>query len=188
MKKYIKFFFSIVIFSISLNVCATKIAPVSLKELLTDSSITAVVNIKKAELSAKQYKIIHSGKDKYYLNYEAIIIDSIKGVDAGKTIEFTSREPLLVSRDYLVFLNTSSTERLLVSQAGYGAFEKTFISFESGIKEGLRIPSNYISLPKGLPFTLGFSALNEQSSYLWAEWLPFKEWQIKYLKTQHLEK
>ena len=38
----------VIIFLISANSFATKMAPVSLEELLTDSSIVAIINIKQA--------------------------------------------------------------------------------------------------------------------------------------------
>lgn len=165
----------------SLNAFATKMTPTSLEELLNDSSIVTIINIKQASLSVNQYEIIHSGEEKFYLDYVATIIDPIKGCDGGKTINFSSREPLLVSREYLVFLNSSKSGELHVAQAGFAAFEKTYISFKEAIKEGLRIPSNYISLPKDLIITPGVTKLNELSPYVWAEWLPFKKWQIRHL-------
>ena len=98
-----KYLLVVIVFFISANAFATKMAPVSLEELLTDSSIVAIVNIKQASVSTSQYEVIHSGEQKYYLDYIATIVDPVKGGDAGKTIKFMSREPLLISREYLVF-------------------------------------------------------------------------------------
>ena len=176
-----KYLLVVIVFFISANAFATKMAPVSLEELLTDSSIVAIVNIKQASVSTSQYEVIHSGEQKYYLDYIATIIDSVKGGDAGKTIKFMSREPLLISREYLVFLNSTKSGELHVAQAGFAAFEKAYISVKAGIKECLRIPSDFISLPKELVIIHGITKLNEQSSYVWSEWLPFKKWQIRHL-------
>ena len=181
MKISFKLFSVCIVFFASLNAGATKMAPISLEELLRDSSVVSIVNIKQAGISANKYQIIHSGEEKFYLNYVATIVDSIKGSDAGKTIEFSSREPLLISREYFVFLISSNPGELMVAQAGYAAFEKAYISVDSGIKEGLRIPSSFISLPKNLATIPDVTKLNEQSSYVWVEWLPFKQWQIKHL-------
>lgn len=181
MKIYFKLFSICIVFFASLNAGATKMAPVSLEELMRDSSVVAVVDVKQANVSANTYKIVYSGEEKHYLNYVATVVDSIKSVEVGKSIEFSSHEPLLISRQYLVFLGSSKPNELLVAQAGYAAFEKAYISFDAGIKEGLRIPSSFISLPKGIAITPDVTKLNEQSSYVWTEWLSFKEWQIKHL-------
>ena len=188
MKYYLIIVFLINGFFIPLNSFATKIAPISLEELMNDASTVIATKIVEASISINQYKVIHSGEEKYYLNYVATIVDSIKVGEVGKTIEFSSREPLLVSREYLVFLNSSKDDKLFVAQAGFAAFEKTYISIKTGIKEGLRIPSDFISLPKNLVTTSEGAKLNEQSSYVWVEWLPFKKWQIKYLSTSLSEK
>lgn len=183
-----KYHLVVIVFLISANAFATKMAPVSLEELLTDSSLVAIVNIKQASVSTNQYEVIHSGEQKYYLDYMATIVDTVKGSNVGKTIKFMSREPLLVSRDYLVFLNSTKSGELHVAQAGFAAFEKAYISVKAGIKECLRIPSNYISLPKELVIIHGVTKLNEQSSYVWSEWLPFKKWQIRHLNVPLPEK
>lgn len=181
MKIYFKSFSICIVFFASLNAGATKMAPVSLEELMRDSLAVAIVDVKQANVSANTYKIVYSGEEKHYLNYVATVVDPIKGAEVGKSIEFSSHEPLLISRQYLVFLGSSKPGELLVAQAGYAAFEKAYISFDAGIKEGLRIPSSFISLPKGIALTPDVTKLNEQSSYVWTEWLPFKEWQIKHL-------
>lgn len=192
MKKYLKYFLVVIVFFTSFNAYATKMAPIPLEDLLSDSSIVTIINIKQASLSVNKYKIIHSGEERFYLNYVATIVDSIKGGDVGKTIEFSSREPLFVSREYLVFLNASKPGELFVAQAGFAAFEKTYIFFQTGInagiKEGLRIPSSLIPLPKALATTPGVTKLNEYSAYVWVEWLPFKKWQIRYLSAPLPEK
>ncbi len=175
-------------FFVSLNSFATKMAPISLEELVSDSSTVMIIDVEQVSLSADQYEVIYSGEEKNYLNYVATTVDPIKEGDAGKTIKFFSREPLLVSREYLVFLNASKSDELSVAQAGFAAFEKTYISFERGIKEGIRIPSNYISLPKDIASIPGVTKLNEQSSYVWVEWLPFKKWVINHLASLHPEK
>lgn len=181
MKISLKLFSVVIVFFVSLNAFATKMAAVSLEELMKDSSVVAIIAIKQASLSANTYKIVYSGEEKHYLNYMATIVDSIKGAEVGKTIEFSSHEPLLISREYLVFLGSPKSGELLVAQAGHAAFEKAYISFESGIKEGLRIPSDFISLPKNTAVTPDVTKRNEQSFYVWAEWLPLKKWQIKQL-------
>lgn len=188
MKISVKVFSIFIIIFSSLNAGATKMAPVSLEELTRDSSVVTIVDIKQAGLSTNKYKIIYSGEERYYLNYVATVVDSIKGADVGKSIEFSSHESLLIGKQYLVFLSSSKSGELLVGQAGYAAFEKAYISFDSGIKEGLRIPSSFISLPKDLAITPDVTKLNEQSSYVWAEWLPFKEWQIKRLNVESTKK
>ena len=99
-----------------------------------------------------------------------------------------SREPLFVSREYLVFLNATQSGDLHIAQAGFAAFEKAYISFKAGIKEGLRLPSSYISLPKDLVMISEVTKRNEQSSYVWSEWLPFKKWLSRHLSAQLPEK
>ncbi len=93
-----------------------------------------------------------------------------------------------MNQEYLVFLNSSKSDELFVAQAGFAAFEKTYISFEQGIKEGIRVPSSYISLSKDLVTIPGVTKLNEQSAYVWAEWLPFKKWVISHLDSLHCVK
>lgn len=187
MKISFKLFSICIVFFASLNADATKMAPVSLEELMRDSSAVAIVDIKQANVSANTYKIVYSGEEKHYLNYVATVVDPIKGAEVGKSIEFSSHEPLLISRQYLVFLSSSKPGELLVAQAGYAAFEKAYISFEAGIKEGLRIPSSFISLPKNIAITPDVTKLNEQSSYVWTEWLSIKEWQIKYMRVPDIK-
>lgn len=177
----LRIIFSVVVCFITLNCHATKIAPASLKELLSESSLAISVNIKKASLSDNKYKVFHSGEEKSYLNYTGTVIDSIKGEKAGKLIEFSSRKPLLINREYFIFLNPSKSGEFIVAQAGFAAFEKAYISFESGIKSGLRVPLTYISMPKNLTVTKGVTKRNEQSSYIWVEWLLFKRWQTTHL-------
>ncbi len=87
---------------ISSNTSATKMAPISLEELLGASTIVATVNIKQASISTNAYKVIHSEVERFYLSYEATTVDAFKG-DIRKLVAFLSREPLLVSREYLVF-------------------------------------------------------------------------------------
>ena len=157
-------------------------APVSLEELTQQSSSIAAVNITQASLSANHYTIMHSGEKKFYLHYVATVIESVKSGEIRETIEFSSREPLLINREYVVFLEASKTDELLVAQAGFAAFEKSYISFKSGINEALRIPSSYITLPKNLSTSPDVTKRNEQSSYVWVEWLPFKNWQIQQLE------
>ena len=93
-----------------------------------------------------------------------------------------------IPRSYIKNFAILKDDKLFVAQAGFAAFEKTYISIKTGIKEGLRIPSDFISLPKNLVTTSEGAKLNEQSSYVWVEWLPFKKWQIKYLSTSLSEK
>ncbi len=77
--------------------------------------------------------------------------------------------------------------KLHVAQAGFAAFEKAYISFDSGVKEGLRIPSSFIPLPKDLALTPGVTKLNEQPIYEWSEWLPFKKRQLELLSAPPLK-
>lgn len=181
--KYLFNSLSVLVFFLlsSINACATKIAPVSLEELLNDSPMIVVVDVLQASLSTNKYRVVHSGEEKKHLDFVAIVIDPIKGSDTGKTIKFSSREPLFVGRKYLVFLNPLKTGDLFVAQAGFAAFEKTYISFAEGVKGGVRVPSNYISLSKDMPSVPGVTKLNEQSSYVWAEFQPFKKWVVSRL-------
>ena len=107
MKYFPENYYLIVVgFFVSFNAFATKIAPVSIEELVSDSSMISVVDVKQANLSTEQYEVIYSGKKKNYLNYVATIIDPIKEGEKGKTVKFLGREPLLVSQKYLIFLIT----------------------------------------------------------------------------------
>ncbi|WP_075187227.1 hypothetical protein [Teredinibacter haidensis] len=180
-----KYYLAVIGLFIAFNAFATKIAPISIEELLSDSSVVTIINVKQASLSVDQYEVIYSGEKKNYLNHEATIVDPIKAGYADKTIKFLSRKPLLVNQEYLVFLNSSESGELFVAQAGFAAFEKTYISFAQGIKESIRVPSSYISLSKDVATTPGVTKLNEQSSYVWAEWLPFKKWMISHLDSLH---
>lgn len=186
MKYFPKKYYLVVIgLFITFNTFATKIAPISIEELLRDSSVVTIVNVQEASLSSEQYEVIYSGEKKNYLNYVATIVDPIKVADAEKTIRFLSCKSLLVNQEYLVFLNASKSGELFVAQAGFAAFEKAYISLEQGIKESIRIPSNYISLSEDLATIPGVTKLNEQSSYIWTEWLPFKKWMTSHLGSLH---
>ncbi len=177
MKYFPENYYLIVVgFFVSFNAFATKIAPVSIEELVSDSSMISVVDVKQANLSTEQYEVIYSGKKKNYLNYVATIIDPIKEGEKGKTVKFLGREPLLVSQKYLIFLTTSKSGHLFVAQAGYAALENSHISFESGVKEGVRVPLSYISLSKKLISIPGVTKLNEQAPYVWVDWLLLKSW------------
>lgn len=179
MKKIINVFLSTVIFFISLHCHATKIAPISLENLLNHSTIAATVKINNAQISSNKYEIIHSGESKFYFDYTATITDLIKGKKIERNIEFSSREPLLIGQEYYVFLNSSASDQLIVAQAGFAAFEKTYIFFTDDIKEALRIPQDYITMPKNLEKMSGFTKKNEQSSYSWFAYNQFKNRQIK---------
>ena len=176
-----KYTLTLIICFVSINSFATKISPISLEELLDTSIIAAVVKIEQASISNDEYEIFHSGEKKNYLSYSALITDSIKGVGSNKTTAFYSREPLLIGRDYLVFLNRSDPNKLFVAQAGFAAFEKTYIPFKDAIKESVRAPSDYISIAKELPTLPGTRKLNEQSSNKWLEWLVLKKWITEHL-------
>ncbi len=182
MKSILNVLISLVVFSISFNCYATKIAPISFENLLNDSSVAATIKITNAQISTNKYEIVHSGKERFYFKYLAIIIDPIKGKEIESNIKFSSREPLLIGQENFVFLNSPQPEKLIVAQAGFAAFEKKYIFFAEGIKQALRIPQSYITMPTDIERIAGITKINEQSSYSWFEYIQLKNWQIKKLK------
>lgn len=166
---------------------ATKLAPQSLQELTKSASLVAIVHISKSDISSFTYEKAHSDQKRYLIYFEASVSELIIGKTGTKTIKFLSREPLLVDRDYLVILESSESNNLFVSQAGYAAFEKTYISFDSGIKEGIRVPTNYVSVPAPLSYTIGVTKINEYSVYKWLDWHETKNWLLSNLAAQNMK-
>lgn len=184
MKRLVAFAIS---YFLSLSAGGTTLPPIALDQLFRDADVVASVQVVSGEL-------LGVGEASCGAKYSALVLDGFKGVTAGTTIEFGNYFGYEIGNQYILFLvrpgrthepmmSTNSMhlnaraehlkrcgQKLLrntVMHSGNGALKIHWVA-ELKYKDGVAIPTRYVTLPAGLSTVPAkVTETNEFSGEVW---------------------
>lgn len=154
--------------SLSLNLSATKIARVSIDDLLREADKVALVTVTRGERT--------TDPDACGVLYHAQVETALKNTQAKETIAFYNRfdaqSGLRIAQQFILFLNKLEDKApcqaaaLELAHAGYGALW-VGSPYRVDIDEAVKIPKSFVQPPQQLPAKPGQSSNTEISETLW---------------------